>query len=72
MLFFQGILETTTGSYDISPWSGLNLDSIDTMMDYFTIIASNPDSLTYSVTYGYEQTPVSAICLYGKGFLWID
>jgi len=35
------------------------------MMDYFTVIVSNPDILSYSVTYGNEQTTVPAICHYG-------
>ena len=64
-----GILQTTLGNYDISPWSQLKLDAVDTFMDYYTVIVSNQALLSYSVTYGMEPSPVGAICQYGKGVL---
>ena len=67
---FLGILESTTGVYDIGPWSDLNLDLIDTFMGYYTVIASTPTSLTYSVAYGNEPATIPAICLYGKFLLY--
>jgi hypothetical protein len=59
-------LKNTLGVYDIGPWSNLNLDPVSTFMDFYTVIASNPPNLTYSVTYGYEPSPVAAICRYGE------
>ena len=63
---FVGILETTTGVYDIGPWSSLNLDHIDTFMDYYTVIASTPANWSYYVAYGNEPSTTPAICLYGN------
>ena len=59
------MITTTSGGYNIQPWTSLQLDAISTMMDYNTVIIG-PGSFTYSVSYGYEVTPLPAICEFGN------
>ena len=63
--FSIGMITTTTGGYNIQPWTSLQLDAIPTMMDYNTVIIG-PGTFNYSVSYGYEATSIPAICELGK------
>ena len=63
--FSIGMITTTTGGYNIQPWTSLQLDAIPTMMDYNTVIIG-PGAFNYSVSYGYEATAIPAICELGK------
>ena len=63
-LQFLGILQDTRGIYNIGPWTSLNLDAIDTFMDYYTVIYS-PSSFNYTVTYSYDASKIAAIFEHG-------
>ena len=68
--FSIGMITTTTGGYNIQPWTSLQLDAIPTMMDYNTVIIG-PGTFNYSVSYGYEATSIPAICELGKNVVTI-
>jgi len=63
--FYQGILQTTNGMYNINPWTTLNLDRIGTFMDYYSVVIG-PGAFNYSLSHGKETLSISAICEYGK------
>ena len=62
---FTGIVQSTTGVYDISPWANLTLDKVGTFMDYYTVVIGS-GSFSYSATHGLDIGNLTAICEYGK------
>ncbi len=65
MFTIPGVLQTTLNDYNIEPWSQLEPDVVDTMIDYYTIILG-PGYFNYSISYGNENRSVAAICELGN------
>ena len=59
-----GILKSPFSPYNSRPWSQLNIDAVATMVDYSAVVIG-PGAFNYSASYGFEATPIAAICELG-------
>jgi hypothetical protein len=64
-IIIAGILLTTNGVYNTTPWQNLTLDKAGTFMAFYAVVVG-PGTFAYSAQHEQQLANFSAICEYGE------